>query len=77
MQNRFRKGDLVAKENVKKLLPLFDEKDELIPILRISLHITHFVLNPCWGSAWHVLYVPPPTHPISPFPTVNPNTEKQ
>ncbi|EMD92973.1 hypothetical protein COCC4DRAFT_169924 [Bipolaris maydis ATCC 48331] len=55
MQNRFRKGDLVAKENVKKLLPLFDEKDELIPILRISLHITHFVLNPCWGSAWHVL----------------------
>ncbi|EUC48161.1 hypothetical protein COCMIDRAFT_88017 [Bipolaris oryzae ATCC 44560] len=55
MQNRFRKGDLTAKESVKKLLPLFDEKDELIPVLRISLHATHLLLNPCWGSAWHVL----------------------
>ncbi|EUC36357.1 hypothetical protein COCCADRAFT_88441 [Bipolaris zeicola 26-R-13] len=55
MQNRFRRGDLAAKENVKKLLPLFDEKDELVPLLRITLHITHLLLNPCWGSAWHVL----------------------
>ncbi|KAF1834936.1 hypothetical protein BDW02DRAFT_597804 [Decorospora gaudefroyi] len=55
MQNRFRKGDLVAKENVKKLLPLFDERDELLPAIRINLHMTHLLLNPCWGSAWHVL----------------------
>lgn len=55
MQNRFRKGDHVAKENVKKLLPLFDEKDELLPVIRITLHMTHLLLNPCWGSAWHVL----------------------
>jgi hypothetical protein len=57
MQNRFRKGDHIAKENVKKLLPLFDEKDELLPVIRITLHMTHLLLNPCWGSAWHVLYV--------------------
>ena len=57
MQNRFRKGDHIAKENVKKLLPLFDERDELLPVIRITLHITHLLLNPCWGSAWHVLYV--------------------
>ncbi|KAI4637607.1 hypothetical protein J4E83_000424 [Alternaria metachromatica] len=55
MQNRFRKGDHIAKENVKKLLPLFDERDELLPVIRITLHITHLLLNPCWGSAWHVL----------------------
>lgn len=55
MQNRFRKGDLPAKESVKKLLPLFDEKDELSPVIRLSLHMTHLLLNPCWGSAWHVL----------------------
>ncbi|CAA9963436.1 hypothetical protein PTMSG1_06804 [Pyrenophora teres f. maculata] len=55
MQNRFRKGDHVAKENVKKLLPLFDERDELLPAIRITLHMTHLLLNPCWGSAWHVL----------------------
>ena len=59
MQNRFRKGDHLAKEKVKKLLPLFDEKDELLPVIRITLHITHLLLNPCWGSAWHVLYVKP------------------
>ncbi|PZD29195.1 hypothetical protein A1F96_05298 [Pyrenophora tritici-repentis] len=55
MQNRFRKGDEIAKENVKKLLPLFDERDELLPAIRITLHMTHLLLNPCWGSAWHVL----------------------
>ncbi|CAN9165101.1 unnamed protein product [Alternaria alternata] len=55
MQTRFRKGDHLAKEKVKKLLPLFDEKDELLPVIRITLHITHLLLNPCWGSAWHVL----------------------
>lgn len=57
MQNRFRKGDAVEKENVKKLLPLFDEKDELLPVIRTTLHTTHLLLNPCWGSAWHVLWV--------------------
>ena len=57
MQNRFRKGDHVTKESVKKLLPLFDEKAELLPVIRITLHMTHLLLNPCWGSAWHVLYV--------------------
>ncbi|USP77823.1 uncharacterized protein yc1106_05097 [Curvularia clavata] len=55
MQNRFRKGDHVTKENMKKLLPLFDEKAELPPVIRIILHITHLLLNPCWRSAWHVL----------------------
>ncbi|KAF1941931.1 hypothetical protein EJ02DRAFT_188710 [Clathrospora elynae] len=55
LQNRFRKGDNTAKENVKKLLPLFDEKDELLPVVRITLHMTHLLLNPCWGSAWYVL----------------------
>ena len=57
LQNRFRKGDYVTKQQVKKLLPLLDEKAELLPIVRISLHMTHLLLNPCWGSAWHVLYV--------------------
>lgn len=55
LQNRFRKGDHVTKENVKKLLPLLDEKAELLPVVRIVLHMTHLLLNPCWGSAWHVL----------------------
>jgi hypothetical protein len=49
----------MAKENVKKLLPLFDEKAELLPIVRTTLHMTHLLLNPCWGSAWHVLYILP------------------
>lgn len=57
LQNRFRKGDYVTKQQVKKLLPPLDEKAELFPIVRISLHMTHLLLNPCWGSAWHVLYV--------------------
>ncbi|KAF2819376.1 hypothetical protein CC86DRAFT_307077 [Ophiobolus disseminans] len=55
LQNRFRKGDFVAKEQLKQLLPPLDEKAELLPIVRISLHMTHLLLNPVWGSAWHVL----------------------
>jgi hypothetical protein len=42
---------------MKKLLPRLDERAELLPMVRISLHMTHLLLNPCWGSAWHVLYV--------------------
>lgn len=55
LQNRFRKGDYVVKQNVKRLLPPLDEKAELLPIMRITLHMTHMLCNPCWGSAWHVL----------------------
>jgi hypothetical protein len=55
IQNRFRKGDYVTRQNLKKLLPPLDEKDELLPIITISLHMTHLMLNPCWGSAWYVL----------------------
>ncbi|KAH7067781.1 hypothetical protein FB567DRAFT_457924 [Paraphoma chrysanthemicola] len=55
LQNRFRKGDYVTKQQVKKLLPRLDEKAELAPIVRITLHMTHLALNPVWGSAWHVL----------------------
>lgn len=55
LQHRFRKSDEAAKENIKKLLPLLDEKAELLPIVRIALHTTHLLLNPVWGSAWHVL----------------------
>lgn len=51
LQNRFRKGD----ESVKALLPRFDEHAGLSPGLRLALHQTHLLLNPCWGSAWHVL----------------------
>jgi hypothetical protein len=43
----------VARQNVKKLLPLLDEKAELLPVVRIALHTTHLLLNPCWGSAWY------------------------
>jgi hypothetical protein len=57
LQNRFRKGDYVTKQQMKKLLPRLDERAELLPIVRISLHMTHLLLNPVWGSAWHVLYV--------------------
>jgi hypothetical protein len=57
LQNRFRKGDYVTKQQMKKLLPRLDERAELLPIVRISLHTTHLLLNPVWGSAWHVLYV--------------------
>ncbi|KAF2026948.1 hypothetical protein EK21DRAFT_102905 [Setomelanomma holmii] len=55
LQNRYRKGDYLTKQQVKKFLPPLDEKAELLPIVRISLHMTHLLLNPCWGSAWHVL----------------------
>jgi hypothetical protein len=57
LQNRFRKGDYATKERMKNLLPRLDEKAELLPIVRISLHMTHLLLNPVWGSAWYVLYV--------------------
>jgi hypothetical protein len=53
LQHRFRKGDYAARQNVKKLLPLLDEKAELLPVVRIALHTTHLLLNPCWGSAWY------------------------
>lgn len=55
LQNRFRKGDYTAKQSLKKYLPPLDDKDEHLPIVRIVLHMTHLLLNPCWGSAWHVL----------------------
>lgn len=57
LQSRYRKGDFVTKEQLKQLLPPLDEKAEHLPIVRISLHMTHLLLNPVWGSAWHVLYV--------------------
>ncbi|KAF2852696.1 hypothetical protein T440DRAFT_506566 [Plenodomus tracheiphilus IPT5] len=55
LQNRFRSGDALTKERVKKLLPALDEYDEHLPIVRIVLHMTHLLLNPVWGSAWYVL----------------------
>jgi hypothetical protein len=55
LQNRFRKSDPATREQLKKLLPLLDEKGLHLPIVRIFLHITHLLLNPVWGSAWHVL----------------------
>lgn len=55
IQNRYRKSDSAAREELKKLLPPFDDKDQLLPIITISLHMTHLMLNPCWGSAWYVL----------------------
>src|SRR5207253_10129551 len=52
LQHRFRKGDT----SVKSRLPLLDEFSTLrSSFLRMSLHQTHLLLNPCWGSAWHVL----------------------
>lgn len=51
LQHRYRKGD----HSVKKLLPRLDELSQLNPGLRTALHETHLLLNPCWGSAWHVL----------------------
>lgn len=44
---------------MKKLLPRFDDRAELLPIVRISLHMTALLLDPQWGCAWHVLYVFP------------------
>ncbi|KAF2126159.1 hypothetical protein P153DRAFT_378374 [Dothidotthia symphoricarpi CBS 119687] len=55
LQHRFRKSDDATKHDIKKLLPLLDEKAELLPTVRIALHMTHLLLNPVWGSAWHVL----------------------
>jgi hypothetical protein len=57
LQNRFRKGDYATREQMKKLLPRFDDRAELLPIVRISLHMTALLLDPQWGCAWHVLYV--------------------
>jgi hypothetical protein len=37
------------------LLPRLDDRSELDPSLRLVLHQTHLLLNPCWGTAWHVL----------------------
>ncbi|KAF2269995.1 hypothetical protein CC78DRAFT_188469 [Lojkania enalia] len=51
LQHRFRKGD----ESVKRHLPRLDDLGKLPPILRTTLHQTHLLINPCWGSAWHVL----------------------
>lgn len=51
LQHRFRKGD----HSVKSFLPALDEKNELVPGLRMALHQTHLLLNPCWGSAFYVL----------------------
>jgi len=55
LQNRFRKADLATKEQIKRLLPRLDEKGDHMPIVRMFLHMTHLLLNPVWGSAWHVL----------------------
>lgn len=60
LQNRFRKAgkeDLATKQACKDALPPLDERATLLPIVRIALHMTHLLLNPVWGSAWHVLYV--------------------
>ncbi|KAF1995492.1 hypothetical protein P154DRAFT_538741 [Amniculicola lignicola CBS 123094] len=51
LQHRFRKGD----PTVKSMLPLLDEYGRIMPGLQMALHQTHLLLNPCWGSAWHVL----------------------
>ncbi|PSN74611.1 hypothetical protein BS50DRAFT_19803 [Corynespora cassiicola Philippines] len=55
LQHCFRKGDQPTKQCIKKRLPLLDEKAELLPTLRMALHQTHLLINPCWGSAWYVL----------------------
>jgi hypothetical protein len=60
LQNRFRKAgkeDLATKQACKNELPPLDDRAKLLPIVRIALHMTHLLLNPVWGSAWHVLYV--------------------
>ncbi|KAF2791226.1 hypothetical protein K505DRAFT_339734 [Melanomma pulvis-pyrius CBS 109.77] len=51
LQHRFRKGD----RTVTQLLPSFDQPAKLNPGLRMVIHQTHLLVNPCWGSAWHVL----------------------
>ncbi|KAF2008649.1 hypothetical protein BU24DRAFT_402882 [Aaosphaeria arxii CBS 175.79] len=51
LQHRYRKGD----QTVKNLLPRFDEAANLPPGLRLPLHQTHFLIQPVWMCAWHVL----------------------
>ncbi|CAI6334539.1 unnamed protein product [Periconia digitata] len=55
LQHRFRKSDAGGREAVKRHLPLLDEKSVLPPSLRLNLHQTHFLLNPCWHTAWYVI----------------------
>ncbi|KAF2736214.1 hypothetical protein EJ04DRAFT_551446 [Polyplosphaeria fusca] len=50
LQHRFRKGDKSFSS-----LPLLDDKGCLKPGLRMALHQTHLLINPCWGTAWYVL----------------------
>ncbi|KAF2678148.1 hypothetical protein K458DRAFT_317698 [Lentithecium fluviatile CBS 122367] len=69
LQHRFRKGDFAAKEAVKKFLPPLDEQSRLIPGLRMALHQTHMLLNPCWGTAWYVLEAVVSLGSIHIFPT--------
>ena len=40
---------------VKNMLPKFDDRYKLMPALCMPLHQTHFLLNPCWGTAWYLL----------------------
>ncbi|KAF2751431.1 hypothetical protein M011DRAFT_464167 [Sporormia fimetaria CBS 119925] len=51
LQYRFRKGD----ESVQRFRPRFDDRSVLNPALRMILHQTHLLLEPCWGTAWYVL----------------------
>jgi hypothetical protein len=55
LQHRFRKGD----HTVKSYLPPFDTPSfatpQMHPALRLTLHQTHLLLNPCWGTAFNVL----------------------
>ena len=48
---------LIQTRKAKRRLPkpgaAHSVKAELLPIVRITLHMTHLLLNPCWGSAWH------------------------
>ncbi|KAH7408572.1 hypothetical protein DE146DRAFT_629471 [Phaeosphaeria sp. MPI-PUGE-AT-0046c] len=57
LQNRFRKGrgNPATEQACKDALPPLDDRAKLLPIVRIALHMTHLLLNPVWGSAWHVL----------------------
>ncbi|PVH95361.1 hypothetical protein DM02DRAFT_660216 [Periconia macrospinosa] len=55
LQNRYRKGDAVVRRTLKNSLPLLDEKSVLPPSLRLNLHQTHYLLNPCWHTAWYIL----------------------
>ena len=37
------------------VLPRFDDKHTLRHTLCLTLHQTHFLLDPCWGTAWFLL----------------------